>query len=29
MDDKEAFWTQQAEELVWFKKFETVIDESD
>ena len=29
MEDKEAFWTQQAEELVWFKKFETVIDESD
>lgn len=29
MDDKEGFWTKEAEELHWFKKFETVIDESD
>jgi propionyl-CoA synthetase len=29
LEDKEAFWTKQAEELTWFKKFETVIDESD
>lgn len=29
MEDKEGFWAKEAEELHWFKKFETVIDESD
>lgn len=29
MENKEEFWTKEAEELVWTKKFTQVIDESD